>query len=622
MPVVRNQTFVHIMDWIKLASSDNGVSSEVFPLVKDNLISVVWECLRNNNCWTTEYRLIECTLLKEISEKYSTYHMCLERETSWQAKEGAVMGMTAIVCQFLWSGITSDEDKNKTEGRQYLLKFGFTALSALPDFIMSSVHSVIFSLLVHPQLSIREHATKALSAILSRCEFEVALFSFQEVINRLCRGTQGDGHSQEVTEGIVELPHHAVLRQNFKFLKAHEAEGLLAICIFLIKHIPPGYLLPKWPLYFSTFNLYLMHPASTVRQVTSVAFKYLVAKDSNNPVFLKLVLHGLAADWKVDKGLLVANLVSSPEITNHLGPSTPNTPQNSEEDAISHVHEREIPFQRTPSPKPSLDLCYVSADSISTCRTEPHNAFSVGHSTSWTSQTQSHKSTRTSIRQVAKLLAEDISTSADHLMSKSWEWREGRLLAYELILKFLITNHIHYVFPAFVLPVSKNKASSASVDESLISSLSSKIVGNETTGKVFCRDRSNSDFTAESAHKLCLKSNSVGVINSSSGTLYTTTTIKEGETGVMERRHAAEGTLKHSSESRITSKKKPMRAASCAGVDVDTQTRQLIRQYSVTTPQISPKRPFRLPRTSTFVLGNSLLNQTKALDSEQSSSEV
>ena len=65
--------------------------------------------------------------------------------------------------------------------------------------------------------------------------------------------------------------------------------------------------------------------------------------------------------------------------------------------------------------------------------------------------------------------SEGISTSADHLMSKSWEWREGRLLAYELILKFLITNHIHYVFPAFVLPVSKNKASSASVDESLIS---------------------------------------------------------------------------------------------------------------------------------------------------------
>ena len=94
---------------------------------------------------------------------------------------------------------------------------------------------------------------------------------------------------------------------------------------------------------------------------------FAVAKDSNNPVFLKLVLHGLAADWKVDKSLLVANLISSPEITNHLGPSTSDTPENSEDDVISHVHQREIPFQRTPSPKPSLDLCYVSADSISTC---------------------------------------------------------------------------------------------------------------------------------------------------------------------------------------------------------------------------------------------------------------
>lgn len=66
-------------------------------------------------------------------------------------------------------------------------------------------------------------------------------------------------------------------------------------------------------------------------------------------------------------------------------------------------------------------------------------------------------------------VVEGTSTSADFLMSESWEWREGRLLAYELILKFLITNHIHYVFPTFVLPVSKASASSASVDERLIS---------------------------------------------------------------------------------------------------------------------------------------------------------
>jgi hypothetical protein len=31
--------------------------------------------------------------------------------------------------------------------------------------------------------------------------------------------------------------------------------------------------------------------------------------------------------------------------------------------------------------------------------------------------------------------------------SNSWEWKEGRLLSYELILKFMVSNHIHYFFP-------------------------------------------------------------------------------------------------------------------------------------------------------------------------------
>lgn len=36
---------------------------------------------------------------------------------------------------------------------------------------------------------------------------------------------------------FFQLPHHAVFREHFKFLKAHEAEGLLGVCIFLIKVI-------------------------------------------------------------------------------------------------------------------------------------------------------------------------------------------------------------------------------------------------------------------------------------------------------------------------------------------------------------------------------------------------
>ncbi|XP_020619651.1 uncharacterized protein LOC110057405, partial [Orbicella faveolata] len=613
MPVVRNQTFVHIMDWLKLASSENGVNSKVFPLVMDIIIAGItdiWSAIRNT-CVAKLSKFLELFTLPQLEDFYgSLVKMCIGKETSWQAKEGAVMCMTAIVCQFLWSGIApSGEDKSQSTGPQYMLKFGLKALTALPGFITSSVHSVLFSLLAHPQLSIREHATKALSAILSRCEFEVALSSFQEVINRLCHGTQGDGQGQEVIEGIDKLPHHAVFREHFKFLKAHEAEGLLGVCIFLIKHIPPGFLLPKWPLYFSTLNLYLMHPASTVRQATSVAFKYLVAKDSSNPVFLKLVLQGLAADWKVDKDLLVANLKSSQGST-QLEPSTSNISHSSDDGVGKHVpSETQAPFQRSPSPALSPDLCYVSADSLSSFGTEVHGALSVGHSR--TSPIQSYKSTRTSIRQVAKALAEGASSSADVLMSESWEWREGRLLAYELILKFLITNHIHYVFPTYVLPTSKGSATSSSVDETLISSLSNKGAANQS---LFTRDRSNSDILTANTHSLCAKSNSIGIINSTtSGTLYSTTTIKEGESGVTDNKHTPTETIHHSRESSFTLRRKPMRAASCAAVDADTHTKQLIRQYSVATPQISPKRPFRLPRTSTFALVSELKQLTTLL---------
>lgn len=78
-------------------------------------------------------------------------------------------------------------------------------------------------------------------------------------------------------------------------------------------------------------------------------------------MFLKLVLHGLAADWKVDKDLLMADLTSSPpDVNDQLETSV----SNSEEDILTHEAERHVPFQRTPSPLLSPDLCYASADSL------------------------------------------------------------------------------------------------------------------------------------------------------------------------------------------------------------------------------------------------------------------
>lgn len=80
-------------------------------------------------------------------------------------------------------------------------------------------------------------------------------------------------------------------------------------------------------------------------------------------MFLKLVLQGLAADWTVDRDLLVANLKSG---SVQLEPSTTNISHTSVDGTGKHASsEIQVPFQRTPSPALSPDLCYVSADSLS-----------------------------------------------------------------------------------------------------------------------------------------------------------------------------------------------------------------------------------------------------------------
>jgi len=136
---------------------------------------------------------------------------------------------------------------------------------------------------------------------------------------------------------------------DYAFLPASQAEGLLAASVTIIKQLPPGFLLPQWPLYFRTFKFYLGHPASTVRQAASGVFKHIVARDASNPVIAKLVLQGLAAHWPVTR---------------------------------EGVDVGKIPV--LPS-------------------------------------------------------------------ALTWQAKEGRLLAYDLILSFLISNHQHYLFPSMLI---------------------------------------------------------------------------------------------------------------------------------------------------------------------------
>ena len=134
--------------------------------------------------------------------------------------------------------------------------------------------------------------------------------------------------------------------------------------LFFMQHLKPGFLLADWPRYHTTLEMYLSHPASTVRQAASSVFKYMgkvnnflsllacevylfffarlptmhffliikklvpfvkpfanivlfclyvVAKDSSNPLMAKLVLQGLAAECTVNMELLQSASASETE---------------------------------------------------------------------------------------------------------------------------------------------------------------------------------------------------------------------------------------------------------------------------------------------------------------------
>ena len=74
MPVVRNQTFVHVMDWLRLASSENGVNNNVFPLVKDVIIAGItdiWSAIRNT-CVAKLSKFLELLTLSQVEEFYES----------------------------------------------------------------------------------------------------------------------------------------------------------------------------------------------------------------------------------------------------------------------------------------------------------------------------------------------------------------------------------------------------------------------------------------------------------------------------------------------------------------------------------------------------------------------
>lgn len=130
----------------------------------------------------------------------------------------------------------------------------------LPGFIANAnLQRALFHLLAHEQLTVREHAKMAMTGLLARSPFPAIEKSFLTIIAKLDKSEQSHAGKDELT---WENPSSPTI-----FLNAYEAEGLISVCDILVNELPFSYILAWWPAFSPTFEKYLAHPASTVRQV-------------------------------------------------------------------------------------------------------------------------------------------------------------------------------------------------------------------------------------------------------------------------------------------------------------------------------------------------------------------
>eukprot|EP01043_Picozoa_sp_COSAG02_P020762 COSAG02_NODE_1031_length_15073_cov_13.084279_8_plen_862_part_01 len=281
--------------------------------------------------------------------------ICHRSDITWQAREGALMGITAIVRRFR---IEMREPSDAFTPRKSMHRRTQSGGSLHPDAVLtvdgdefcapalpvdvSTTLAVVgFASLADPQLSVRAVATKAFAVYLSRSSHRETVKAFGEVIGRL----RGGGKPASL-----------------QLLGAFEAEGLLSLCAVLVKVLTVDWLYSHWSSYAPTLQTYLGHEASTVRQSASRIFFYVMAKDGGDLGLAQLIIEDLTGGWLV-----------------------PISPRS--------------------------------------------DAARRGSGTGVTVGTFEE------------------SLAAANVDAHMWEWKEGRLLAYELVLNGLLNNHTSSIFP-------------------------------------------------------------------------------------------------------------------------------------------------------------------------------
>jgi hypothetical protein len=252
---------------------------------------------------------------------------------------------------------------------------------------------IAFKMLANPQLSVRDNAVKMFSSYLNRSPLE-------EVQNVLLATMDKLNASKSASQvRSVVLGHNAdstVPIASSSWMDAYEAEGLLNLCAALVKSIPTDFFFCHSEKAITTFGFCLAHPASTVRQMSSMVFKEIMIKEAGPDPSS-------------------ASAAASPTSTEEVNASRANL-----------------------SPRPLLRL-FLEPLIFSWSVDEMELMGFASYDTKL-------------LKKVCGNLDLSILTPMDGC--SSWQWKEGRLLTYELVIHFLMSEHLECLRSAITSSIS------------------------------------------------------------------------------------------------------------------------------------------------------------------------
>ncbi|KAL8608452.1 hypothetical protein ACOMHN_002685 [Nucella lapillus] len=152
----------------------------------------------------------------------------------------------------------------------------------LPGYLVECVLTVVFSLISHPQLSIRETVTRIMSSYMEHVNLQDMMDLMHQTLTLL-------------TPPMAQTD----MQESFHCVGAYAAEGLLNICTSIVKVLPMRKAVRVWLAHCKAFLPYLAHQASSVRQTTSTLVMHIATNRESSAVLVKLVMHHLTQDWTV-----------------------------------------------------------------------------------------------------------------------------------------------------------------------------------------------------------------------------------------------------------------------------------------------------------------------------------